>query len=239
MDLIFKSVTKSYGLITALKDVSFQVNQGDFIVLTGPSGAGKSTIFKIILGEIQPTSGNIVIDKHDISSLNKRQMDQLRRKIGVIFQDYQLIFDKTVEENIALALDIIQGQQADNISQIENVLKMVGLLNRRYLFPSQLSGGELQRVTLARALAVKPQLILADEPMGNLDEQNSLKLIDLFEKINKNSHTTIILATHNPHLITKLNLPLIEIDNGKIISKPLIPAKKIKKLKKTKNKNQK
>jgi len=234
MDLIFKSVTKSYGLITALKDVSFRVNQGDFVILTGPSGAGKSTIFKIILGEILPTSGNIVIDKQDISTLKRQQMDQLRRKIGVIFQDYQLIFDKTVEENVALALDIIQGQQQDTISQIENVLKMVGLLNRRYLFPSQLSGGELQRVALARALAVKPQLILADEPMGNLDEQNSLKLIDLFEKINQNSNTTIILATHNPHLITKLGLPLIEIDNGKIISKPSIPIQKIKKVKKTK-----
>jgi len=219
MDVIFKSVTKSYGLITALKDVSFRIKQGDFVILTGPSGAGKTTIFKIILGEIQPTSGNIVIDKQDISSLKKRRMDLVRRKIGVIFQDYQLIFDKTVEENIALALDIVQGQQVDTISQIEHVLKTVGLLKRRYLFPSQLSGGELQRVALARALAVKPKLILADEPMGNLDEQNSQKLIDLLERVNKDSHTTIVLATHNPHLITKLGLPLIKIDNGKIISK--------------------
>jgi len=219
MDVIFKSVTKSYGLITALKDVSFRIKQGDFVILTGPSGAGKTTIFKIILGEIQPTSGNIVIDKQDISSLKKRRMDLVRRKIGVIFQDYQLIFDKTVEENIALALDIVQGQQVDTISQIEHVLKTVGLLKRRYLFPSQLSGGELQRVALARALAVKPKLILADEPMGNLDEQNSQKLIDLLERVNKDSHTTIVLATHNPHLITKLGLPLIKIDNGKITSK--------------------
>ena len=235
MDITFKSVTKSYGLITALSDVSFDIKKGDFILITGPSGAGKSTIFKIILGEIKPSSGNVIINKKDLSS-QKKHMDSVRKKIGVIFQDYQLIFDKTIEENIALALDIIQANKNDNISRVEKVLKKVGLLNRRYLFPSQLSGGELQRATLARALVVKPELILADEPTGNLDEQNSLMLIDLFETINKESGTTIIMATHNPFFVNKLNYPKIVIENGKITNKPIKvkKAKKRNKLKKSK-----
>jgi cell division transport system ATP-binding protein len=189
MDLVFKSVTKNYGLITALKDVTFKVNKGDFVLLTGPSGSGKTTIFKIILGEIKPSSGNIIINKNDINSIKKRQMEQIRKQIGVIFQDYQLVFDKTVEENINLALDIVQADKTDRLSKVERVLKTVGLLGRRYLFPSQLSGGELQRTALARALVVEPQMILADEPMGNLDEINALNLIELFKKINQDSQT--------------------------------------------------
>ncbi len=235
MDITFQSVTKNYGLITALKDVSFTVKSGDFIVLTGPSGAGKTTIFKIILGEVRPTQGQVIIDKTDTKSLKRKEMDLIRRKIGVIFQNYQLIFDKTVEENIYLALDIIGVEPGNRPSKIESVLKTVGLLSRRYLFPSQLSGGELQRTALARALAVEPELILADEPMGNLDETNSLNLIDLFKKINHDNHTTIIMATHNPYFISKLNYPQIKIDSGKIIEAPITKPK----LKSTKKKKKK
>ena len=242
MDIAFKSVTKNYGLITALKDVTFRVKRGDFILLTGPSGSGKTTIFKIVLGEIKPTQGNIIINKTDISSIKKRQMEEIRKKIGVIFQDYQLVFDKTVEENIALALDIIQYDTQSRLSKIEKVLKTVGLLGRRYLFPSQLSGGELQRTALARALAIDPEMILADEPMGNLDEVNALNLIELFKKINLENQTTIIMATHNPYFISKLDYPKIEIEFGQIKSKPetdeketLLKTKKIKKTKTKKN----
>lgn len=238
MDITFKSVTKSYGLITALSKASFEVNKGDFVVITGPSGAGKSTIFKIILGQIRPTSGNVIINKQDLASIKRQDMDKIRKKIGVVFQDYQLIFDKTVEENLNLALDIIGTNQHNNIATIEKVLKTVDLLGRRYLFPSQLSGGELQRAALARAIVIKPDLILADEPMGNLDQKNSQKLIDLFEKINQQTGTTIVMATHNPFFINKLDHPKIEIESGKIISKPKSKPKitKKKKLKKTKNK---
>jgi len=244
MDIAFKSVTKNYGLITALKDVTFRVNKGDFILLTGPSGSGKTTIFKIVLGEIKPTHGNVIIDKTDINSIKKSQMEQIRRKIGVIFQDYQLIFDKTVEENVAFALDIIQYDKHLRLSKIEKVLKTVGLLSRRYLFPSQLSGGELQRTALARALAIDPEMILADEPMGNLDEVNALNLIELFRKINSENHTTIILATHNPYFISKLNYPKIEIEYGQIKNQAELmekesinKKKKIKKSKTEKNVN--
>jgi len=220
MDIAFKSVTKNYGLITALKNITFKVNKGDFILLTGPSGSGKTTIFKIILGEIKPSQGNVIINKTDINSIKKRQMEEIRKKIGVIFQDYQLVFDKTVEENISLALDIIQDDRQNRLSKIEKVLKTVGLLGRRYLFPSQLSGGELQRTALARALAIDPEMILADEPMGNLDEINSLKLIELFKQINSENNTTIIMATHNPYFINKLDYPKIEIDFGEIKNQP-------------------
>ena len=239
MDITFQSVTKNYGLITALKDASFTVKNGDFVVLTGPSGAGKTTIFKIILGEVLPTSGQVIINKTDTKSLKRSEMDQIRRKIGVIFQNYQLIFDKTVEENIYLALDIIGTDPKDRLSKIESVLKIVGLLSRRYLFPSQLSGGELQRTALARALVVEPELILADEPMGNLDETNSQNLIDLFKKINQENLTTIIMATHNPYFINKLNYPQIKIDSGKIIETPVIKStkKRKSKVKKAKPKN--
>lgn len=235
MDLIFKSVSKNYGPISALKDISFKVNKGDFVLLTGPSGSGKTTIFRIILGEIKPTSGEVLINKNDVKSIKRKQMDEIRKKIGVVFQDYQLIFDKTVEENINLVLEIIKSDPKERLIKIEKVLKIVGLLQRRYLFPSQLSGGELQRTALARALVIEPELILADEPMGNLDEANSLHLIDLFKQINQDLHTTIVMATHNPYFITRLNYPQIQIDTGKIISNPkeIIPdkPKKLKKIK--------
>lgn len=231
MDITFKSVTKNYGLITALRHASFRIKKGDFVLLTGPSGSGKTTIFRLILGEIKPTSGQIIINKSDINSLKKKQIESIRTRIGVIFQDYQLIFDKTVEENINLALDIVNYNKPDRSSRIEKVLKIVGLLERRYLFPSQLSGGELQRTAVARAIIVEPELILADEPMGNLDESNSIKLIEIFEKINKHNQTTIIMATHNPYFINRLAYPRIEIVSGKILSDQETPLKNKKNIK--------
>lgn len=220
MNITFKSVTKKYGLVTALNDVSFKIKKGDFVLLTGPSGSGKTTIFRLILGEIQPTSGQILIDKVDTKSIRKKDMDKIRTKIGVIFQDYQLIFDKTVEENINLALDIVNYSREDRPSKVDKVLQLVGLLERRYLFPSQLSGGELQRTSLARAIVINPDLILADEPTGNLDETNSQKILEIFEKINNQSGTTIIMATHNPTFINKLPYAKIDINYGSVISQP-------------------
>ena len=215
MNIEFKKVSKDYGIVSALKEITFSINSGEFVLLTGHSGAGKSTILKLILDQIRPTSGEILIDKN-IWGSSKKLIDQTRRKIGVIYQDYQLIPDKTIEENIALALDIVSYSPGQIQARIDHVIKQVGLSTRRFLFPSQLSGGELQRASLARALAIEPEVILADEATGNLDVNNSWKLIKLLKQVNKKDNTTIIVATHDQDLIESLNTRTITLKDGKI-----------------------
>jgi cell division transport system ATP-binding protein len=189
----------------------------------------------MILSQYLPTSGEIYIDGHLHNEKNKAHIDKLRQNIGVIFQDYQLITDKTVEENIALVLDI-NGTPADQIPEkIDKAISQVFLQSRRHLFPSQLSGGELQRAALARALAVNPKLILADEPTGNLDPENAWNLIKLLKDINEINGTTIIMTTHNFDIIDSLNKRKVTMKSGKIETdsqKP--PIKILKKRKKTK-----
>jgi cell division transport system ATP-binding protein len=216
MKIVFNNVDKSFGVIHALKDIDFEIDQGEFVFIVGHSGAGKSTILKLILNQLKPTSGQILIDDIDLVLGTKDQIDNIRRKIGVIFQDYQLIFDKSVEENIALILDIVSFPK-DRIQQkIDEVINQVGLESRRFLFPSQLSGGELQRAALARALAIEPKIILADEPTGNLDIENSWNLVKLLKDINQNSNTTIIMTTHNTEIVDSLNKRKIEISGGEM-----------------------
>jgi len=216
MKIVFDNVDKSFGIIHALKDISFKVDQGDFVFIVGHSGAGKSTILKLILNQLKPTSGQILIDGIDISTGSKEQINQIRRKIGVIFQDYQLIFDKSVEENIALILDIVSYPKEKIQERIDEVINQVGLENRRFLFPSQLSGGELQRAALARSLAIEPEVILADEPTGNLDPENSWNLVKLLKDINQKNKTSIIMTTHNYEIVEALGKRKIEIVNGEI-----------------------
>ncbi|MFA6602487.1 MAG: ATP-binding cassette domain-containing protein [Candidatus Shapirobacteria bacterium] len=216
MEVAFENVTKQFGLVSAIKDLSFKVNQGEFVFVIGPSGAGKSTIIRLIMRQSKPTHGAILIDGLDINGSNSGKIELMRRRIGVIFQDYQLIADKTVEENIALALDIIGYPHSQMSSQIDSVLKKVDLVNRRFLFPSQLSGGEMQRTALARALAINPQLILADEPTGNLDSKNSWKLVKLLQQINHDSNVTIIMTTHNSDIYESLPYRQITLKSGKI-----------------------
>ncbi|MCX6726920.1 MAG: ATP-binding cassette domain-containing protein [Candidatus Shapirobacteria bacterium] len=237
MIIDFQQVTKKYGIINALDDVSFKVDHGDFIFIIGSSGAGKSTIVKLILHQICLTSGKILIDDQNISLASKKEIEKIRRSIGVIFQDYQLIPDKSVEENIALCLDINQYPSADIPRRIDEVLKMVNLETRKFLFPAQLSGGELQRAVLARALSTNPKLILADEPTGNLDPENSWNLINLLLDINLKQGTTIIMTTHNREIIKSLNKRVLTIDCGHLVNDsqliPVeIPQKPIKKVKK-------
>lgn len=216
MKIVFDTVDKNFGVINALKDASFEINQGEFVFIVGHSGAGKSTILKLILNQLKPSSGQILIDDVDVVLGTKDQIDKIRRKIGVIFQDYQLIFDKSVEENIALILDIVSYPKDRIQEKIDEVINQVGLESRRFLFPSQLSGGELQRAALARALAIEPEVILADEPTGNLDIENSWNLVKLLKDINQNSNTTIIMTTHNLEIVESLNKRKIEISNGEI-----------------------
>lgn len=223
MKIAFSAVTKHYGPIVALKEITFQINEGEFVFLVGPSGAGKSTILKLILNQIRPSTGEITVGEMSISHKSHPPVEKIRKNIGVIFQDYQLIPDKTIEENIALALDIINYPHQERPFRIQEVLEQVGLIQRRYLFPAQLSGGELQRSALARALSIKPKIILADEPTGNLDPENSWNLIKLLKDIN-NSGTTIIMTTHNYDIINSLDKRIITIENGGIIKDELPQA---------------
>jgi len=216
MKIVFNNVSKNFGVIEALKDISFEINQGDFVFIIGHSGAGKSTILKLILNQLKSSSGQILIDDVDLSVGQKNEIDNIRRNIGVIFQDYQLIMDKSVEENIALNLEIVSYPFDKIQSKIDEVLKQVNLVNRRFLFPSQLSGGELQRAALARALAIEPKIILADEPTGNLDMENSWNLVKLLKDINEKSNTTIIMTTHNNDIVDSLNKRKIELKHGQI-----------------------
>ena len=238
MNVIFKNVSKHFGVINALNDVSFEIKSGDFVFLVGPSGAGKSSILKLILHQYHPSNGHIFLDGEDIFLHHKSIVDKTRRNIGVIFQDYQLIADKTIEENIALALDINGVPLAEIPARVEKVINQVNLNSRRHLFPSQLSGGELQRSALARALAVEPKLILADEPTGNLDPENSWMLIKLLTEINAQSRTTIIMTTHNMDIIQSLNKRIIAVKNGAIAADtqpPIVEVKKVIKPKVKKN----
>jgi cell division transport system ATP-binding protein len=218
MKVVFDHVNKSFGVINAVKDLDFSVDSGEFLFLVGPSGAGKSTILKLILNQIQPSSGEIIIDDHPLSKVEKNKIDKIRRQIGVIYQDYQLIPDKTIEENITLALDINNFSPSLIPGKIEKVIDEVNLNSRRHLFPSQLSGGELQRAALARALAIEPKIILADEPTGNLDVENSWNLLKLLQNINEQLNTTIIMSTHNLDIIRSLEKRIITLNNGEIIS---------------------
>jgi cell division transport system ATP-binding protein len=225
MKIIFDKVDKNYGLISALKDITFTVNPGEFVFIVGPSGAGKSTLIKLILNQIKSSNGTLTINDIDLNFGKKNDIDKIRQKIGVIFQDYQLIMDKSVEENIALSLDIIGFPKDKIVTKIDEVIKEVNLNNRRYLFPSQLSGGELQRAALARALAIEPEVILADEPTGNLDMENSWNLVKLLKNINKKNGTSIIMTTHNQEIVDSLNERKIEINQGIIVSDSAKPKK--------------
>lgn len=224
MKICFNSVTKTYGAISALKDISFEIKSGEFVFVVGPSGSGKTTILKLILNQIKPTSGDITLGEIVINRNPSAVVESVRRKIGAIFQDYQLIRDQTISENIAIALDIVSYPIASRQEQIDKVIEQVGLATRRHLFPSQLSGGELQRASLARALAINPQVILADEPTGNLDPENSWNLIKLLSDINA-SGTTVIMTTHNLDIIQSMNKRIIAIKNGHLLNNTSPPPK--------------
>ncbi|KKQ37541.1 MAG: Cell division ATP-binding protein FtsE [Candidatus Woesebacteria bacterium GW2011_GWA1_37_7] len=215
--LVFKNVTKKFGSIAALEDISFEVDKGDFVFITGPSGAGKTTLLKLILREISPDSGEIFLDDEDIGKLPLKKIPKLRQNMGVIFQDFKIIPEKTVAENVEVALAVIGLTNKEWKARVEHVLKLVGLSERSNLFPVQLSGGEIQRVSLARALVVNPKIILADEPTGNLDWSTADKIMDLLEKINEEGKT-IIMATHHKLIIEKMKKRVIELEDGRIVN---------------------
>jgi cell division transport system ATP-binding protein len=209
----FDKVTKKFGSLTALDDVSFQIEDGEFVFITGPSGAGKTTMLKLILGEISPGSGEVVVDGINVKNLMEKELPFFRQKIGIVFQDFKVLPERTVSENVEVALAVTGVPESEWSERVKHVLKLVGLSRQAELFPSQLSGGELQRVSLARALSVNPKFILADEPTGNLDWETADSIIQLFEKINKEGKT-IIMATHNLEIIKKYKKREIHIVGG-------------------------
>lgn len=217
MKIVFDQVDKKFGIVNALKDISFEIDQGEFVFITGNSGAGKSTLLKLILNQLKPSTGKILLGDVDLSLGSKDDINNTRRKIGVVFQDYQLIPDKTIEENIALILDIVNYPKEKIQSRIDQVIKEVNLGTRRFLFPSQLAGGELQRAALARALAIEPEVILADEPTGNLDPENSWNLVKLLKEINQKNNTTIIMTTHNNDIVESMGKRVIKLKEGELV----------------------
>lgn len=199
-----------------LKISVFSVAPGEFVVISGPSGAGKTTVGRLLIRELSPTSGIITVDKEDISQIKEKNLPNLRRKVGTVFQDYRIINDKTVYENIALSLEIASFA-ADQISdKISHLLEKMGISGKEHLFPGQLSGGELQRAALARAVAAEPHILFADEPTGNLDKDTSKEIYELLKKINQ-AGTTVIMATHDENLINSDKHHHVHLEKGKII----------------------
>ena len=209
----FNKVSKRFGNVIALDNISFDIGYGEFIFITGPSGAGKTTLLKLILGEILPDSGEVFVDGINVKNLRDKDLPYFRQNIGIVFQDFKVLPERTVAENIEVALAVIGVPQNEWEERVKHVLKLVGLTRQATLFPSQLSGGELQRVSLARALSVNPKVILADEPTGNLDWETSDSIMQLFDKINKEGKT-IIMATHNLEIVKKYKKREIHVIGG-------------------------
>ena len=213
----FQNVTKIYPPNTiALQDVCFEIKPKEFVCLVGKSGAGKTTLLKLLLAEERPTSGRIFFDNQDIQKMKLKYLPELRKEIGAVFQDYKLLASKTAYENVAYAMEVVGASDSEIIRDVVEVLDIVGLTKKAHNFPAQLSGGERQRVAIARALIHRPEVILADEPTGNLDPYHTLDIIRLLLKINEFG-TTIILSTHNKEIINSLGKRAITLQEGKII----------------------
>jgi len=212
----FDCVSKKFGSTLALDTISLEIKQGEFVFIVGPSGAGKSTLLRILTRELLPTSGKIMVGKVDITKIPDRDIPNLRRKIGVVFQDFKLLDDRTVFEQVALTLEV-QGKSDEEIQKsVEHTLKLVEIWDRRNLFPKQLSGGEAQRTAIARAVVGKPDIVLADEPTGDLDPKTAWGVIQLLNEINSWG-TTIVMATHNQEIVNTLKRRVVVLKQGKII----------------------
>ncbi len=216
--ILLDRVTKIYNKTNvALDRVSLHVEPKEFVVIVGASGAGKSTFLKLLTREERPNSGKIVVGGIDYEHLKDKKIPLIRRKIGVVFQDFKLLPNKTVFENVAFALEIVGASNNEIKHTVPRVLAIVGLKDKEKQYPRQLSGGERQRVAIARAIARQPKILIADEPTGNLDLKNAWEVIKVLEKINKYG-TTVLLTTHNQEIVNKLRRRVITIDGGKLVS---------------------
>ena len=214
----FSEVTKSYSVGThALRGISMQVEDGEFAFLVGPSGSGKSTIIKLITGELRPTSGTVHVNGYSLERIRKREIPYMRRTVGVVFQDFRLITNKTAYENVAFAMRVIGAREKEIRQRVPYVLELVGLETKSRRHPNELSGGEQQRLAIARALVNNPSTIIADEPTGNLDPAMSLEIMSLLQEIN-NLGTTMLVVTHEQNLVQRFGKRVIVLDEGLIVS---------------------
>jgi len=213
----FESVTKKFGTgESALADINLSINPGEFVFVTGPSGSGKTTFFRLLTREIQPTSGAIHINDWNITKLPRGKVPHLRRRIGVVFQDLKLLADRTIFENILLPLQIAGIESKKAHGRVMEIMSQVGIDLHKDKFPVQLSGGELQRVAIARAIVFAPQIIIADEPTGNLDTETSWGIVKLLQEINETG-TTVLMATHNSDIVKTLGRRIIVLDKGLVV----------------------
>ena len=201
----------------ALSGVSFTINEGEFVFLVGPSGSGKTTIIKLITGELSPTSGQITVNGFDMQGIKRRKLPKLRRTLGVIFQDFRLIDKMTVYENVAFAMRVVGASNKEIRRRVPQVLELVGLVDREKRYPAELSGGEQQRVAVARALAHSPKLVIADEPTGNIDPELSLEMMQLLERVSKMG-ITVLVVTHEHELVHRFHQRVVTLSHGRIVS---------------------
>jgi len=215
--LLMTGVSKTYrnGSV-ALRNIDLHIKPGEFVFVVGPSGAGKSTFIKMLFKEVAPTTGKIYVDGVDVLALTEKEVPFLRRQLGIIFQDYRLLPDRTVYDNVAFAMQVIEAPPLKTRRRVMTVLELVGLKNRANAYPGELSGGEQQRIAIARAIVNDPILVIADEPTGNLDPETSMEIMRIFTGINE-SGTTIVMATHDREIVNFMGKRVIAIENGLIV----------------------
>ena len=214
----FRNVSKVYNKnVKAFTNVNINIDKGEFVFLVGPSGAGKSTFIKMLLKEVEPSTGNIVMGNEDLSKIKRRQIPYHRRKIGMVFQDFRLIPTLNVYENVAFAMRVVGASPKEIRKRVPMVLSLVGLSNKYKMFPTELSGGEQQRVSIARAIVNNPKVLIADEPTGNLDPETAKEIMELIDDINK-AGTTVVMATHAKEIVNSMKKRVIAIDKGEVVS---------------------
>lgn len=210
-------VSKIYpGGSVALQDINVRIEQGEFVFIVGPSGAGKSTFFKMLFREVLPSSGKVIVNGHDLVKMTDKEIPYFRRQLGIVFQDYRLLPDRTVYDNVAFAMQVIETPYRKIKRRVNDVLDLVGLRKRAHAHPTELSGGEQQRIAIARAIVNDPILLIADEPTGNLDPETSWEIMDIFREVNK-SGTTIVMATHDREIVDEMEKRVIAIEHGHIV----------------------
>ena len=212
----FSHVTKTYRTNVGLEDVSVDIEKGDFVFLVGPSGAGKSTFIKLILKEIDADEGSILVDDREVTQLSNREIPELRRMIGTVFQDFRLLPKKTVFENVAFAMEVLHKSKRQIRKQVPQILSLVGITDKADKYPDELSAGEQQRVAIARAIINNPMVLIADEPTGNLDPVTASEIMDLLEQINMRG-TTIVMVTHAKDIVDRMKKRVIAIEKGRVL----------------------
>lgn len=213
----FKNISKLYeNNVKALTDVNIDIEAGEFVFLVGPSGSGKSTFIKMLLKEVEPTSGEVIVGNTELSKLTRKAVPYFRRKIGMVYQDFKLIPTLNIYENVAFAMKVVEASSKDIRRRVPMVLSLVGLSHKYKMFPNELSGGEQQRVSLARAIVNNPSLLIADEPTGNLDPETAKEIMELLDDINR-AGTTILMATHAKEIVDNMQKRVIAIEGGKIV----------------------